>query len=369
MTRCLTVLQVLPALGSGGVERGTLEIARALVTAGHRSIVVSNGGRLVDQLMAEGSEHITMPVHRKSLASLFQVRPFRRLLTKLKPDIVHARSRIPAWISLLALRKMDATTRPRFITTVHGLYSVSPYSAVMTKGEHVIVVSNTVRDYVLNNYPACPPEKISLIYRGVESSEFPYGYQPSAQWLTQWRKDFPELEGKTVLALPGRLSRVKGHETFIRLIDALKDDFPNVHGLIIGGAEPKKEHYAEWLKNEVMTRNLSERITFTGHRSDMREALSQCDLTFALRITPEAFGRTTLEPLRMGIPVIGWNVGGTGEVLSAMFPEGLLPTGDEASLLERTRSLLNQPLRVAEADLFRLEDMWSSTLKIYESIS
>ena len=150
MTKKLTVLQTLPALHSGGVERGTLEIARALVAAGHRSIVVSDGGRLVEQLEREGSEHITMPVHRKSLASLFQIRPFRRLLEELKPDIVHARSRIPAWIAWLALRRMNPATRPRFVTTVHGMYSVSPYSAIMTKGEVVIAVSETVRDYVLS---------------------------------------------------------------------------------------------------------------------------------------------------------------------------------------------------------------------------
>jgi len=184
MNKRLTVLQTLPALNSGGVERGTLEIARALVAAGHRSIVVSNGGRLVDQLVREGSEHITLPVHKKSLFSLFQVRPFRRLLTDINPDIVHARSRVPAWIAWLALRKMDLATRPRFITTVHGLYSVSPYSAIMTKGERVIVVSETVRNYVLKNYPSCPPERIQLIYRGVDEAEFSYGYQPPRSGLS-----------------------------------------------------------------------------------------------------------------------------------------------------------------------------------------
>ena len=154
----LTVIQTLPALDAGGVERGTLEIARALVAAGHRSIVISNGGRLVKQLEAEGSEHITLPVHKKSLASLWQVTPFRQLLTDIQPDILHARSRVPAWIAWLAWRKLPANTlfqhhRPHFVTTVHGLYSVSPYSAIMTKGERVIAVSNTVQEYILKNYP------------------------------------------------------------------------------------------------------------------------------------------------------------------------------------------------------------------------
>ncbi|MDZ4296841.1 MAG: glycosyltransferase family 4 protein [Moraxellaceae bacterium] len=366
MSKHLTVLQTLPALNSGGVERGTLEIARALVAAGHRSIVVSNGGRLVEQLINEGSEHITLPVHKKSLLSLFQVRPFRRLLADIKPDIVHARSRVPAWLAWLALRKMNPANRPRFVTTVHGLYSVSPYSAIMTKGERVIVVSETVRDYVLKNYPSCPPERIQLIYRGVDEAEFPYGYQPSPEWLAQWQKAFPELEGKTVLALPGRLSRVKGHETFLQLIAALKDEFPQVHGLIIGGAEPKKAHYGEWLKNEVITRGLADKISFTGHRSDMRDVLSQCNVVFALRVTPEAFGRTTLEPLRMGIPVIGWDVGGTGEILRSVFPEGLVTQVDLTVLAERVRSFLSKPKKPSESGTFPLHEMCRATLKTYE---
>ncbi|MEO6698002.1 MAG: glycosyltransferase, partial [Paraperlucidibaca sp.] len=135
----MRVLQMLPALDSGGVERGTLEIGRALVEAGHESYVMSAGGRLVAQLEREGSQHITRPIHRKSFASLLQILPLRRLLRELKPDIVHARSRIPAWIAWLALRGMDPATRPRFVTTVHGLNSVSPYSAIMTKGDAVIV--------------------------------------------------------------------------------------------------------------------------------------------------------------------------------------------------------------------------------------
>ena len=113
----LTVVQTLPALNAGGVERGTLEIGRALVAAGHRSIVISNGGRLVAQLEAEGSEHITLPVHKKSLASLLQVSAFRKIIADIKPDILHARSRVPAWIAWLAWRKLPTNNRPHFVST------------------------------------------------------------------------------------------------------------------------------------------------------------------------------------------------------------------------------------------------------------
>lgn len=367
--RRVTVLQVLPALDSGGVERGTLEIARALVAAGHRSIVVSNGGRLVAQLEREGSEHILMPVHRKSPASFFQVRPFRRLLAELKPDIVHARSRIPAWIAFFAWRKMDPATRPHFVTTVHGMYSVSRYSEIMTKGERVIVISESVRDYVLQNYPACPPDRLRLVYRGVDPEEFPHGLQPDAQWLARWQQQYPQLAGKKVLALPGRLSRVKGHESFLRLLQALRRERDDVHGLIIGGEEPNKPDYPGELQQRVREIGLADAITFTGHRDDMNRVLTQCDLVLALRVTPEAFGRTTLEPLRLGRPLIGWDVGGSGEIIRRIFPFGAVPPGDEAALLARVRDWLAAPQYPADSRQFLLSDMCGGTLDVYAELA
>ena len=151
----LTVVQILPALQSGGVERGTLEVAGALVHAGHRSIVVSAGGSLVRELVASGSEHISLPVGRKSLLTLLHV------------DILHARSRLPAWIAWLAWRGMPPQERPHFVTTVHGLYSVNRYSAIMTRGERVIAVSDTARQYILDNYSEVNPGSVVTIFRGV----------------------------------------------------------------------------------------------------------------------------------------------------------------------------------------------------------
>lgn len=368
VTRSLTVVQILPALNAGGVERCTLETARALVAAGHQSIVVSSGGRMVAQLAREGSRHVCLPVHRKSLASLLQITPLRRLLRELKPDIVHARSRIPAWIAWLALGSMKKAERPGFITTMHGLHSVNAYSGIMTRGDAVIAGSGTVRDYILRNYPSCPPQRIRLIPEGVDPAEFPYGYMPSAEWLQQWRADFPQLTGKTLLALPGRLTRLKGHATFIALMAALKD--ANIHGLIIGGAEQGKEAYENELRESVRSAGLASRITFTGHRSDIRDVLSQCDLVFSLSTKPESFGRTVLETLRLGRPVIAWDIGGAGEILAACYPEGRVdmqaPEGPQAALLAATQRWLAAPGRPADTRLFLLESMCDSTLDLYQ---
>src|SRR5690554_4420629 len=169
--RSLRVIQVLPALNAGGVERGTVEFARELVKAGHESLVISSGGRQLSLLEAQGSRHITLPVQRKSLWSLRQVRPMQRLLTALQADIVHVRSRLPAWIVWLAWRRMPRASRPRLVSTFHGMYSVNFYSAIMARAEHCIAVSESVRRYVLAHY-SLPPERLSLIPRGVDPSAF-----------------------------------------------------------------------------------------------------------------------------------------------------------------------------------------------------
>ena len=133
----MKVLQVLPELNSGGVERGTLELADFLVARGHQSLVLSGGGRLVPKLEAGGSRHITMPVGRKALATLFLIPKLRKLLLDERPDILHLRSRVPAWVLKLAWRGLPEVDRPHLVTTVHGFYSVNAWSAVMTRGERL----------------------------------------------------------------------------------------------------------------------------------------------------------------------------------------------------------------------------------------
>lgn len=159
--RRLTVVQLLPALEAGGVERSTLEIADALVRAGHRAIVVSAGGRLLPQLQALGAQHVALDIGRKSPLALRHLPALRRVFEG--ADIVHVRSRLPAWLGWLALRAMPASTRPHFATTAHGLNSPSRYSAIMARGERVVCVSNTVRDYLLRHYPQVDPARLAVI--------------------------------------------------------------------------------------------------------------------------------------------------------------------------------------------------------------
>lgn len=365
----MKVVQILPELNSGGVERGTLEVAAHLVRNGHEAIVISNGGRLVEKLEASGSHHIAMPVHRKSITTLRYVKAMRKLLTELKPDIVHVRSRVPAWIAWLAWRGMDPGKRPRFVSTVHGFYSVNAYSKIMTRGERVIAVSNSVREYIMRSYPGTDPEKIRVIHRGASPQEFPRGYQPDVAWLEEWRRSHPQLAGKKILLLPGRITRWKGHDHFIELVAQLRKQGIPAHGLVLGETHPRKQAYAEELKSRCAEMGLVEDITFLGHRGDVRDVMAMADVVYSLSLEPEAFGRVSLEAASLGRPVIGYAHGGVAEQLEVLYPQGLVPVGDVSQLVETSIAVLNHPGIPAEVmPPFTLEAMCCATEAVYQEL-
>ncbi len=365
--RRLSVVQLLPALDGGGVERGTLEIAAALVRAGHRSVVVSAGGRLVERLVHEGSEHIDMPVGRKSFTSLLLVRRLRRLLGALDADIVHARSRLPAWLTWLAWRGMPGERRPHFVTTVHGFYSVGRYSAVMTRGERVIAVSECIREYVLGNYPAVDPARIAVIPRGVDAHAYPRGWRPDEAWLARWRREFPTLSGRRVLTIAARLSPLKGHEDFLDLVARLVADGQPVHGLVVGGPRRPGDDYPQRLRRRIDAEGLP--VSFTGIRDDMREIYASSDVVLSLSRQPESFGRSVLEALSLGVPVVGYEHGGVGEVLGRLLPAGRVPVGDTRTAARRVAEFLADRPDIAPVECYALDDMCRATLGVYEEVA
>ncbi|MBC7750371.1 MAG: glycosyltransferase family 4 protein [Candidatus Saccharibacteria bacterium] len=363
----MKIIQLVPALNSGGVERGTLEIARALVAAGHESVVISDGGRMVAQLEAEGTRHIQLPIHRKSLSSLWQIRPLRKILQREHADLLHVRSRIPAWLTHLALRKISSKNRPVLVSTVHGFYSVNRYSEIMTRADRVIAVSDSVVEYIQQNYPACPHDKITRIYRGINPSEFPHGYQPSNMWWQKTLAEFPELEHKIWLTLPGRITRLKGHESLLQLIVSLKDRFP-VHGVVVGDAHEKKQAYLTELHARVEQLGIRDHVTFVGHRSDMREWLAASDIVLSLSSQAETFGRTTLEAISVGTSAVGWNRGGVAEILNCCYPQGLVEAENENALLETVEQLLSNPQPPAPVHDFQLSEMTDQTIALYSDM-
>ncbi len=365
----LTVLQLLPALESGGVERGTLEVARELVDRGHRALVMSAGGRMVPALLESGAEHFTWPIGEKSFKTLLLVGKLRKFLLEQKVDIIHVRSRVPAWIAYLAWRGMNPMTRPRFVTTVHGLYGVNRYSRIMARGEQVIAVSSTVRDYTLREYPETLPWRIQVIHRGVEGQDYPYGWKPGTAWQQAFFEQFPRAVGKLLVTLPGRITRLKGHEDFIELISRLKRRGLPVHGLIVGGASASKQRYLQKLRYRVRSMGMEADIGFTGQRDDLKNILAISNLVLSLSTQPESFGRTTLEALRLGVPTAGYDHGGVGEILRTIYPAGLLPLGSIDEACQRIALLLQNPEPVPTGDFFPRQNMLDQTLALYEQLA
>ncbi len=364
----MTVMQLLPALEAGGVERGTIEVARALVARGHRAIVVSGGGRLVPALAAAGAEHVTLGIGRKSPMTLRHVGTLSRLITEHRVDVLHARSRLPAWIGVLALRRLGKAA-PHLVTTVHGPYSVNAYSAVMTRGERVIAISQFIHDYITRNYPAVEPARIRVIHRGVSAAEFPHGYRPGADWHARWDATHPHLRGKPLLTFTARITRWKGQEDFIDLVRLLRDRGIDVHGLIVGGAEPRRRAFLRELEGRVRQAELSSHVTFLGHRDDVRELMSISAAVLSLARLPEAFGRTALEALSLGVPVVGYDHGGTTEILRAIFPAGLVPPGDIRAATDCVARILAQRPSIPVQHPFPLRRMVGETLSVYAEVT
>ena len=363
----LTVLQVLPALEGGGVERGTLEVAAHLASRGHRSLVMSAGGRMVAQLEREGSAHFTWTIGKKSLRTLRLIGPLRRFLEEQQVDVLHVRSRLPAWICYLAWRGMAPGRRPRLVTTVHGYYSVGFYSAVMTRGEKVIAVSASIADYLRKNYPSLDPSVLRVIPRGIDPVRHHPDYRPSPEWLRDWQTAWPQFVGKRLLVLPGRITRLKGHHDFIELLAALKARVPDLHGVIVGEAETRHRPYLTELEATAKEKGLENDLTFTGHRGDLREIFSTSALVLSLSTQPEAFGRTVLEALALGVPVAGYARGGVGELLSMMFPAGNVSPGDRRGLLDTCLRILDTPPRPAALpEQLELKHMLEDTLDTYQ---
>lgn len=371
MARPLTVVQLLPALESGGVERSTLEIADALVRAGHRAVVVSAGGRLLPRLRDTGAEHVALDIGRKSLATLGQIGPLRNLLRALAPDIVHARSRLPAWIGWRALRGLrNAGTPPHFVTTVHGLNSPSRYSAIMARGERVICVSDTVRRYVLAHYPRTDPARLRVIPRGIDPAAFPRAPMPDREARARVAALHPQLGGTgPLLLLPGRGTRLKGHADALALLGALGAGGMDARLWMPGAREPGRERYVAELEAEALQAGFADALAITPPTSAIVEAYAASDVVLQLSRKPEALGRTVLEALSVGRPVAGWAHGGVGELLRELQPRGAVAPFDAAALAATVRALLTQPPEPPATIPYTLQAMQQATLAVYDELA
>ena len=368
MPRRLTVVQLLPALESGGVERSTLEIVEALVRAGHRALVVSAGGRLVPQLLALGGEHVELDIGRKSPWALRHVPALRRLFAAEGADIVHARSRLPAWLGWLALRGM--ADPPRFATTMHGLNSPSRYSAIMARGERVVCVSRTVRDYLLRHYPDTPAQRLRVVPRGIDPAAFPRAPSPDRQARAWAANAHPQLGGDgPLLLLPGRGTRLKGHLDALQLLAALRAGGLDARLWLPGARADGRERYLDELEAQALQLGIAGCVAFTAPTDAIARAYAASDLVLQLSRKPEAFGRTVLEALAVGRPIAGWAHGGVGELLEEWFPQGAVAPFDAAALHRTARGLLAHPPAPPVTMPHGLRAMQEATLAVYAELA
>jgi glycosyltransferase involved in cell wall biosynthesis len=371
--RPLTVLQLLPALESGGVERSTIEIADALVRAGHRALVVSAGGRLLPALEATGARHVTLDIGRKSLLSLRHVATLRRLFVQERVDIVHARSRLPAWQARLALRGNGASgsghAHPHFVTTVHGLNTPSRYSAVMASGERVICVSRTVREFVLRHYPRVDPSRLQVIPRGIDPAQFPRAPLPDRAARAEVAALHPQLGGDgPLLLLPGRGTRLKGHADALQLLVALRRDGSDARLWMPGAGDPRRAAYVAELQAQAAQLGLADALAITEPTTAIARAYAASDLVLQLSRKPEAFGRTVLEALAVGRPVLGWDHGGVGELLGEWWPQGAVVPFDAQALASAARACLAQAVAPEVRMPDTLHAMQEATLSLYDEL-
>ena len=197
----LKVLQLLPALNHGGVERGTLDLSNYLIKSGHTSVVVSNGGVYEKDITRLGGIHYSLPIATKSIASILQYKNLAKIYLKERPDIIHIRSRFPAWIHTLAKRSLkDSNFLPKVVTTFHGLYSKPWYSKSMTYSHKTIAISECVQSYIVNNYKLSQSD-IKLIYRGCDTSIFNRDAAETS-WVDNFYSQFPNIKNKKIILFP-----------------------------------------------------------------------------------------------------------------------------------------------------------------------
>ena len=358
----LKVIQLLPELNIGGVERGTKDFSKVLVEKGHESIVISNGGIFEKNIIDNGGRHIKIPLHKKSFLSFLLSKKLKSIYKEEKPDIVHIRSRMPAWINYFAFKKLK--NKPLLISTFHGLYSTPIYSQIMSKVDHMIAISETVKTYIINTYNISE-DNITTIPRGCDIKQF-NKEELSNEWIEDWFNEYPETKNKIILTLPTRVSKWKGLDGFLELLSKL--DNKKFHGLIVGPTSSSKQKYLNILKKKASRLGISKNITFTGSREDIVNIYKISDVVFNLSIKPEPFGRTTIEAISCGSKVIGWDHGGTKEILEELFPVGLVKLGNIDALKEKVLIVSNKKHPIPKENTFTSNRMINETINLYNHL-
>lgn len=344
-----TVLQLLPALVSGGVERGTVDMARAIVQAGWRALVVSRGGPMVHELERVGATHITLPIHSKNpLRWRAAFDALVDVIYREKVDLVHARSRIPAWHGI----KAAARNGVPFVTTFHQRPAASTalkraYNSVMVRGERVIAISHYIAERLIADY-GLDPARLRVIPRGVDLEMFDPDRVPAERLIrlvNKWR--IPD--GIPVVMMPGRVTAWKGHALLIEALSKL--DRGSFHCLMVGDDTAKPEAKKR-LEAQAEKAGVGAYVHFVGRTDDMPAAYKLADVVVSASLDPEPFGRVMIEAQAMGRPIVATDHGGARETVLENETGWLVKPGDASALAAGLRTALT----LDEADRARLSE-------------
>ena len=370
----LRVLQVLPALETGGVERGTVEIAAAIAGAGGAALVASAGGRMVPEIVDAGGRHVTLPLASKNPWRIWRnAAPLATLIRAQRVRIVHARSRAPAWSALLAARRTGAL----FVTTYHGVYAENfpgkrRYNAVMAKGARVIAISRHVARQVEARH-GVPRERIRVIPRGVDAAVF----DPAAvaeervRGLTAaWA-----LPPGPVVMLPGRVTAWKGGMLLVEALARMARR--DVIGVLLGPSEDKAGFVAR-LRQHAAAFGVADRLRLLPRCDDMPAALLAADCVVNASLEPEPFGRTVIEAQAMARPVVVADHGGPAETVEDGVTGWRVLPGDAAALAaaldhvlalsEAERAAIGARARETVTIRYTLTAMQQATLAVYAEL-
>ncbi len=357
----MRILQILPELKVGGVETGTVDLAKYLISHGHQAVVVSNGGELVQDLERVRARHYSLPVHKKSFLYAFRcISALEKIIKNEQIDIVHARSRVPAWIAFFVCRKTDTA----FITTCHGYYATHFFSRVMSWAKLIIVPSMVIGRHMINDFKV-PGDSIRCIARSVDLDKFNF---PQDEYKPKTEK---------IIAIIGRLTPLKGHTYFLKSMAKVIRTAPYVRIWIVGDAHLKKESYKQELLLLVRRLGLTSYVEFLGNRKDIPQLLSKIDCLVFSSTVPESFGRVIVEAQAARVPVVATKVGGVVEIIEHE-KTGLLvlPKDTEAMAREVLRVLRDKQLArtiIEEARKklethYTLDQMASQTIQVYQEL-
>lgn len=332
-----TILQIIPELGAGGAEQGCIDIAEALIRGEARSIVISHGGHRIRELQRLGAEHIDLPVHSKNPLTIFRnTARIEQLIKKEDVDLVHVRSRAPAWSAWRACRK----TGTYFVTTCHAPYKFKSelkkkYNSIIAKGDRVIAISHFVADYLRQHFQV-DDKRLRIISRGIALEKFHpkmMGPQKMIDLINLWR--IPD-EAQVVL-MPGRLTRLKGHHTLIEAMHHLREE--DVFCVMMGADQGRKE-YREELERTIQDNGLGGKFRLIDHCEDMPSAYMMSSVVVSASIEPEGFGRIPVESQAMGCPIIATDHGGARETVFPGETGWLVEPGNAMAMAQALKEAL-----------------------------